>query len=112
MEKIKGLVDDFGIIKEVVENVPTDFRDHFLRSLAELELNDNYIYGTFPVSRFHKMQNTDEEAFRFDIDKISGWRVIAVFGKDKRIHLIALSYPNEHDDPGKVVKKYKYRFEE
>ena len=108
--RFKGLVDDYGIINEVVEKVPAAFHGHFLNSLAELELNDNFVHTNFPISRFHKMTGTTSDVFRFDIDKTSGWRVLAVLDDDKKIHLIALSYPNEHDDPGKVVKKYKYRF--
>lgn len=106
----KGLVDEFGIIKEIFENVPSEFHCKFLDSISELEDNDAFKHWEFPKSRFHKMENTNREVFRFDIDKATGWRVIATLEKDSRMHLKALSYPSDHDDANKVVKRFQYRF--
>ena len=46
--------------------------------------------------------------YRADIDKISGWRIHLMYGKDdKRIHLCDILEGKEHDRVQKVIKKRK-----
>lgn len=108
---VKGLVDDFGVIGQVCNDVPEEYHEHFLKALAELEDNDSHVHRSFPISRIHKMDGTGSlSVYRFDVDKISGWRVYAQFGNDNRLHLCGLSEPSEHDDIPGYIKAHRASF--
>lgn len=108
---VKGLVDDCGIIGQVYNDVPKEYHQHFLNALSELEDKDNHVHRSFPISRIHKMDGTGNlSVYRFDIDKTSGWRVYAQYGKDDRLYLCGLSAPSEHDDVAGYIKAHRANF--
>ena len=109
---VKGIADDIGCIRSFVDICPKEFYSQFLESLAELEDNDNHVRRTYPISRFHKMEGTsDYQIFRFDIDKMSGWRCMAQFNKnDGRLHLCGISEPKYHNKPLEFVTAHKDYF--
>lgn len=109
---VKGVVDDICCIANLLKVCPEEYHAGFLASLAELENNYNHVKRNYPVSRFHIMEGTgDYQAFRFDIDKMSGWRCFAQFRDDHRLHLCGISEKKYHDKPMEFIKTHKDYFE-
>jgi len=108
----KGIVDDCGTIRDIYKDVPADFHAKAIAAIAELENNENHKKHEFPISQIHLMTNIkgDDKVYRFYIDKITGWRVMAKYGKDKRLHLCGVCDPSYHDDANKYYKSHRVNF--
>jgi len=110
MSQIKTLVDEYGIIYEVVNILPDDLKIDFLEALAELEDNECHRTRTFPKTRLHKVNGIKQAIYRADINKISGWRIHIQY-IDGKIYLKDIIEDQRHDDVIKVIKSKKDRYE-
>ena len=108
----KGIVDDCGTFRDICKDLPPELYPKLIAAIAELENNENYVNHTFPISQLHFMTNIkgEDKIYRFYIDKMSGWRIMAKAGKDHRLHLCGLSDPSYHDDANAYYKSHKTNF--
>lgn len=106
----KGIVDDKGVIRKAKKVLPEELCKDLVEALAELEDNEAHRTRKFPKTRLHNVEGA-KGVYRADIEKISGWRIHLMYGKDdQRIHLCDVLIDKEHDRPLKVVQKRKARY--
>ena len=111
MAEIKALVDEYGIIREANQTLPTPaLRLKFLDALAELEDNTCHRNRTFPKTRLHKVTGVAQAIYRADIDKISGWRLHVQYANGQ-LHLKDVIDGQLHDDVLRVIKAKRHRYE-
>ena len=112
MAKFKGMVDDNGVIYICNKKLPEEYKPRLIEVLAELQDNECYVKLEFPKSRLHKVEGV-KNVYRADIDKISGWRIHAKYGDDKRLHLCEMLESTEHDrgTKSKVIKRKKNKYD-
>ncbi len=111
LAEIKALHDEFGIIHEAMQILPSDkLKLAFLEALAELEDVNAHKTRNFPKTRLHKITGVKQAIYRADIDKVSGWRLHVQY-INGHIHLKDIIEGQKHDDVIKVVAAKKGRYE-
>jgi hypothetical protein len=111
MTKIKGLLDEYGVINEANKELPNDkLRVRFLEAIAELEDNECHRTLSFPKTRLHKVRGVKQAIYRADIEKVTGWRLHIQY-VNNRIHLKQIIAGQRHDDVIKVIKSRRNRYE-
>lgn len=108
--KFKKLKDEHGCILSAYEKLPSRLVENFVRTLAELENNDNHAAHSFPFSNLHKIRGINKSVYRAYIDKTKGWRLHVQLIEGGYLYLNEVLPPNEHDDAAKVVKMRKDKY--
>lgn len=110
MAAIKVLLDEYGVIHEACNILPSDkLKIKFLEALAELEDNNAHKARQFPKTRLHKVVGIKQSIYRADIDKISGWRVHVQYIAGQ-LHLKDIVEGQAHDDVIKIIQSKKERY--
>jgi len=111
MAIIKALLDEYGVIMDAQNNLPTaELMVDFLGALAELENNECHRTRSFPKTRLHKVVGIAGAIYRADVNKVSGWRIHLQYS-DGKIHLKDIIKGSKHDEVLKVIKAKKGRYE-
>ncbi len=110
MAEVKVLVDEFGVIREAAQILPSDkLKAALLEALAELESHEAHRTRSFPKTRLHKVAGYQQVVYRADIDKISGWRLHVQY-EEGAIHLKDVIEGQRHDDVLKVIHSRRSRY--
>ena len=111
MAEIKAIVDEYGVIREAAQVLPSDkLKVAFLEALAELEDNEAHRTRTYSKTRLHEIVGVKKDIYRADIDKVSGWRLHVQF-RGGALHLKQVVAGTRHDAVLQVVNSQKDRFE-
>lgn len=105
----KPLHNEFGVIRDAWKVLPSEYRDKFLETLAELEDDECHRQRNFPKTQLHKITGYETSVYRAYIDKISGWRLHIMY-ENGAIHLKDIIPPKQHDDVIEVIQSKKYRY--
>jgi hypothetical protein len=112
MAEIKKLFDEFGIIYQANKILPQELKLDFLEALAELENNECHKNRNFPKTRLHKVKGIQQDVYRADITKTSGWRLHLQYNrKGNYLVLKDIIEGQAHDDVIEVIKSKKNRYE-
>lgn len=106
----KGLVDDYGVLREAQKILPDDeHRIALLEALAELEDNESHRLRRFPKTRLHRVVGVKQAIYRADIKKTTGWRLHLQY-QDGRLHLKDVIPGQRHDEVTQVIRSKEARY--
>jgi hypothetical protein len=112
MANVKLLLDEYGIIYEANKILPVEYHSKFIAALAELENNNCHKNREFPITRLHKVESSNKNIYRADIDKMSGWRIHVQYdAKNNYIVLKDIIEGQKHDDVSRIIKSKDDRYQ-
>lgn len=92
MEKPLSLIDERGVIRQVLSVLPTELWGRFVEILAELEDVSCYQNRQFPKTKLKRIKGTKIPIYCANIDDLAKWQLYLYY-QDGKLYLQEIRHP-------------------